>query len=161
MIDTGFLGCNFAYTGTDCGYNVQTKSGNVTQYQAGQTVYSEMASLFYDTLGNKSVVNTAGFGPQPGSGLTNTGAFQNLQADSYWFGLSYAPSSLDAWRFITADGGQQNVGKTSGAYALAVRNGDVLAPSAVPIPAAAWLMVSGIGALGAAARRRKSLAVQA
>lgn len=39
VTDTGTPGCNFAYSGTDCGYNVDTATG-------------EMASMFYDTLGN-------------------------------------------------------------------------------------------------------------
>ncbi len=42
VTDTGTPGCNFAYTGTDCGYNVDTSTG-------------EMASLFYDTLGNMRI----------------------------------------------------------------------------------------------------------
>ncbi len=35
MIDTRERGCEFSYSGTDCGYNVQTISAD------GQTVYSE------------------------------------------------------------------------------------------------------------------------
>jgi hypothetical protein len=42
MTDTGTLGCNFSYGGTDCGYHPDTAS-------------SEMASLFFDTLGNKAL----------------------------------------------------------------------------------------------------------
>jgi hypothetical protein len=41
-----------AFSGTDCGWNVRTTSGS--------TVYSEMASLFFDTLGNKSTKDGLG-----------------------------------------------------------------------------------------------------
>jgi hypothetical protein len=44
VVDTNDPGCDVANFGTDCGYNVQTMSGS--------TVYSEMAHLFYVTLGN-------------------------------------------------------------------------------------------------------------
>jgi hypothetical protein len=156
MIDTGAAGCDLAYVGTDCNYNVQTKSGNKTQFQAGQTVYSEMASLFYDTLGNKGQFNTSG-ALQSGYGLANTGDFQNLRSDSYWSGLEYAPDTGYAWNFSTRYGGQYTGNKPGSLYALAVRDGDVLA---TPIPATAWLMLSGIGVLGAAARRRRCSAVR-
>lgn len=54
IIDTGAPGCDYSNAGnTDCDYNVQFKSGDPTKYQAGQTVYSEMAHLWYVTLGNK------------------------------------------------------------------------------------------------------------
>jgi hypothetical protein len=36
VTDTGTAGCNFASSGTDCGYNVQTKDGS--------TVYSELGT---------------------------------------------------------------------------------------------------------------------
>ena len=41
---------------------------------------------------------------------------------------------------------------------LAVASYTASAPSAVPIPAAAWLMASGLGALGVAARKRRAKA---
>jgi hypothetical protein len=48
MLDTYFPGCDYSYSGgTDCGYNVQTKA-------AGR-VFSEMAHMYYDSLGNKAL----------------------------------------------------------------------------------------------------------
>jgi hypothetical protein len=41
---------------------------------------------------------------------------------------------------------------------IAVTTYSAPAPSAVPIPAAAWLMASGLGALGVAARKRRAKA---
>jgi hypothetical protein len=139
--------------GTDYGYNVRTTSGS--------TVYSEMASLWYDTLGNKSKCppgNASCSGPdypQPDWGLTNTGAFQNLLAYNYWSGLEYAPSTSYAWGFSTAYGQQGDVGKASSLFAMAVRPGDVLVP-AVPEPETYALMLAGLAVVGAAARRRKA-----
>ena len=49
---TGTSGCNFAYTGTDCGYNVNTSTG-------------EMAHMFYTTLGDKAFCTTSGSCPKP------------------------------------------------------------------------------------------------
>jgi len=147
MVDTGAPGCEgIAYTGTDCGYNVQTGS-------AATTVYSEMASLYYDTLGNLGWYDTSGTGPQSGWGLTNTGPFSNFQSSSYWSGLEYAPNTSIAWYFLIGDGAQYNRNKTnSRLYALAVRPGDV---SAVPVPAAVWLFGSGLmGLLGVMRRKR-------
>jgi len=81
FVDTGAPGCDYAYTGTDCGYNVQTTSSGA--------VYSEMASLFYDTLGNKGYFTPAAT-PQAGFGLTNAGPFQNFQNYTYWLDSEYA-----------------------------------------------------------------------
>lgn len=132
MVDTGTSGCNSANTGTDCGYNVKIMSG--------VTVFSEMASLFYDTLGNLAFYDTNGTGPQSGWGLSNTGPFSNLQSFVYWTGLEYEPIPNDAWFFNflngfqgpTNKGFQNDTGTNNLFYALAVRPGDI---SAVPIPA--------------------------
>ncbi len=146
MVDTGTPGCEgIAYTGTDCGYNVQTGS-------AATTVYSEMASLFYDTLGNLADFDTSG-ATQSGSGLSNTGPFSNLWSSYYWSGLEYAPVTSRAWYFRFNNGRQYSFYKTfGGMYALAVRPGDV---STVPVPAAVWLFGSGLmGLLGVMRRKR-------
>ncbi|HLD13726.1 MAG TPA: hypothetical protein VJB18_03320 [Burkholderiales bacterium] len=89
VTDTGTSGCNFAYTGTDCGYNVDTATG-------------EMAHMFYTTLGDKAYYNTSGIAPQAGWGLTNTGPFSNVQSHDYWSATEYAPNTSYAWYFITA-----------------------------------------------------------
>jgi len=144
MVDSGASGCDFAYTGTDCGYNVQTGS-------AATTVYSEMASLFYDTLGNLAYNDTSGAAPQSGWSLTNTGPFSNLQSNYYWSGLEYAPDPGSAWYFRFFDCAQNFQGKARSFYALAVHSGNV---SAVPVPAAVLLFGSGlIGLIGVARRR--------
>jgi hypothetical protein len=140
MTDTGSPGCKFSHGGTDCGYNPATST-------------SEMASLFYDTLGNKSYRNTSGV-PQAGWGLTNTGSFQNMRSEEYWLGTEYAPNSKGAW-FFYFDYGYQNIWvKGSQYYALAVRPGDVLV-SAVPESETYAMLLAGLGLLGAVTRRRK------
>jgi len=138
ITDTGPSGCDNAYSGTDCGYNVDTGSG-------------EMASLFYDTLGNIAYYDTSGNPEQPGWGMSNTGPFTNIQTLNYWSNTEYAPDTGRAWDFRFLDGFQSHIHKWGLFYAWAVRNGDV-AP--IPIPAAAWLFASALGALGWVRRRR-------
>jgi hypothetical protein len=58
---------------TDSGYNISAPG---TVY-AGSTS-SEMAHLYYTSLGNKSYHYFDGSSPQPGYGLINTGPFDNL-----------------------------------------------------------------------------------
>lgn len=154
MIDTGTPGCDIGYAGgTDCGWNVQTKSGDVTKYEAGQTVYSEMAHLFYVTLANKGYYAPGtGIGPQPGWGLSNTGTFQNMQSDGYWSAVAYAPDGSLAWDFGTNYMVQTYNPKTYTFFALAVRSGDV-AP--VPEPGTYALMLAGLTALALARRSRR------
>jgi hypothetical protein len=117
MVDTGLPGCDYAYSGTDCGFNVQT--------QFSTTVFSELAYLFFVTLGNKSSFN-AGGGYQCGICLVNKGDFQNLKIDSYWFGLEYATDPTTAWAFDFRTGYQAHGNKGNAYPALAVRTGDVL-----------------------------------
>jgi PEP-CTERM motif len=148
IVDTGAPGCDRSNAGgTDCGFNVQTKSGSI--------VYSELAHLYYTTLGNKAYCApgsvTCNSAP-PGWGLTNTGNFQNLQSDSYWSGTEYAPDTGSAWYFYTSGGGQSSVYKYFSLYAVAVRPGDVTA--AIPEPETYALMLAGLTALVVVQRRR-------
>jgi len=46
---------------------------------------SEIASLYYSTLGNKAFINTSG-ALQIGYGLSKAGSFENLQSFVYWLG---------------------------------------------------------------------------
>jgi len=143
VIDTGTPGCSSGYTGTDCGYNVDLST-------------SEMAHLYYSTLGNVGYYDT--LGNQTGGAcyiapnfcLTSTGPFSNLQPDRYWTGTVYAlaPGS-NVWLFYFRIGSQlaflQDVASF---YAWAVRPGDIVA-----VPAALWLFGSAMGVFGIVRRR--------
>jgi hypothetical protein len=146
--------------GTDNGYNVRTKSGIATQYQAGQTVYSEMAHLWYSTLGNLAYCTPGDIFCDPaqsGWGMSNNGDFQNLGPDMFWSGLAY--DSDTAWRFDAESGRQGFYSKVEQfeekPYAMAVLDGDVLI-SPIPEPETYALMLAGLAVVGAAARRRKA-----
>lgn len=141
VTDTGSSGCDFAYTGTDCGFNVDLATG-------------EMARMFYGTLGNTAFYNTGGAPTgcpgAPNFCLTNTGPFSNLQPDNYWTGTEYAPATSFAWLFKFSSGNQGSISKSFGIYSWAVRTGDI---AAVPVPGAVWLFGGALTMLGAVRRR--------
>jgi len=140
VIDTGTPGCSSGYTGTDCGYNVDLST-------------SEMAHLYYSTLGNVGYYNTSGSPTGcpggPNYCLTSTGPFSNLQPDYYWSGTVYAPAPGSfAWYFYFGDGSQLTNYQHFAFRAWAVRPGDI-----VPVPAAVWLFGSAMGVFAMVRRR--------
>jgi hypothetical protein len=148
MIDTAAPGCQFGNSGgTDCGFNVQPRSGGIT--------FNEMAHLYYVTLGNlgycavgDEVCSTA----QPGWGLANTGNFQNLDDVHYVYtDLLYPdPRGVFDFSFIY---GHQSFGSRFAIQmdAMVVHAGDV-AP--IPEPQSVAMLVAGLGVLAVAVRRR-------
>lgn len=149
MIGTaGALGCvAVANGGTDCGYNVDPFT-------------SEMAHLFFNTLGNKSAYKTNGEEQHP-YGLMNSGDFLNMKEAPNWLGLSGSGTDSDqAWIFIPSNGAQWLYSKNDRgtAYAMAVHNGDLLA-APVPEPETYAMMLAGLSLLGVMTRRRKQKAV--
>jgi hypothetical protein len=112
----------------------------------GTTAGDELTELFYSELGGTA--NRA---------IPNTATFDNEQANAYWSGTEYASDPRGAWGFFTNGGAQGFDFKNRGYYAWAVSPGQIAAPSAVPIPAAAWLFGSGLVGL-AGMRRRKQQA---
>ncbi len=144
VTDTGTSGCDYAYTGTDCGYNVDLGTG-------------EMARMFYSTLGNTGAYNTSGtLTGCSGGCLTNAGPFSIVPTAIYWSGTAYAPDTGDAWYFDVHTG-QQNSG-TKGASVLrawAVSSGNTL-NAAIPVPPAVWLFGSALGLIGVMRRKISS-----
>ena len=141
VTDTGSSGCNFAYTGTDCGYNVDLATG-------------ELADLWYRALGNTPLYDNSGSGPQAGWGLTNAGPFDNMQSYAYWSGTAYAPGTNRAWLFYTNYCYQRYTYKDRGLYAVAVRSCDAGGcEGTVPVPGTLALL--GLGLAGGAVRRRR------
>jgi hypothetical protein len=143
IVDTGSYGCNFAYSGTDCGYNVQTR--------IGPTVYSEMATLWYDELDNKAIKDTAG-NAQIGGGLRNVGPFLNFPSDYVWSSTSVDIPFYAAFQFSPNNGAQLLVGKVDAIFAVAVLDGDV---GAFNVPAPGTIALLGLGLAGFGAARRK------
>ena len=147
-VDTGTVGCNYGYGGTDCGYNPDSS------VETG----SEMAHLFFRSLGNKSFYVPGTQTLQAGWGLTNTGEFENLHNHyTHWSGVVGPRPGPYAWVFNTFDGSQNygimlhSIYRDSVGSALAVRDGDVVA---VPEPQTWALMLAGLGLVAGIARRR-------
>lgn len=144
--DTGAPGCDFGFSGKDCGYNVNPAS-------------SEMAHLHFTELGNLSRFTTTGTlsgamegGANPNSAQDNTGPFINFQPGYYWSGTEYALYPSEAWSFYPRTGEQDTSNKSFYRYyALAVRPGDV---AAVPEAETYALMLVGLGLVAWHAKRR-------
>ncbi len=143
---------NYSNNGsTNVGLNISEQG---TAY-AGSTV-SEMAHLFYNSLNNKSscdpVASTASSCvSQTGYGLTNTGPFINLQSGEYWTNTDYKPGFATSWVFDFGYGSQGYGSTDNFLFAVAVRSGDV---ASVPVPAAVWLLGSGLLGFFGVARRK-------
>ena len=104
----------------------------------------ELGHMYYAEL-NGAVVGSAVSSSVPGPG-----PFTNLQADGYWSGTEF--DATDAYVLNFGFSGQQAAdNKAIGYFAWAVRDGDV----AVPAPAAAWLLGTGLLVLAGRARRRR------
>jgi hypothetical protein len=103
--DTGAPGCDYDIGGSDCGFNVDTATG-------------ELAHLFYDELGNDSTPKW----PQP----INMGPFYYPAEYFYWYASPYPTIDNAAWVFHFY-GGFQTAMQYGEAYAWAVRDGDVAA----------------------------------
>lgn len=140
---------------TDYGYNISAAG---TAYAGGTG--SEMAHLFYDTLGNlgycKPLSAGSCTGPQGGWGLSNTGPFSNFQPAPYVSATEYGLDITNyAWGFNFGGTYQQNAAKNGPIYGWAVHSGDI-GVAIVPLPAAVWLFGSGLLGLIGIVRRRKA-----
>lgn len=117
---------------------------------------SEMAYMFYNTLGNAGFYDITGTltgCEAPNHCLTNTGPFSNLLSQDYW-SISY--NETRAWYFHFNFGIQSRDLKGAGIYTWVVHSGDVgiaAATTTVPIPAAFWLFGSALAGLFGIARK--------
>ncbi len=139
------------HPGARHGYEGDPDGNGHYTYSAGfNLANSEMGHLFYTELGNLASKHTDGSRPAE-YGLRNTGEFENL-SDEYYY-ISSALYGSFSWTFNMSDGRQVPLSIAStgnDAAALTLRTGQV---SAVPIPAAAWLLGSGL--VGLVGVRRK------
>jgi hypothetical protein len=145
--DVGNDGCTgFSYGGganTDCGFNVDPS-------------LSEMAHMFYVTLGMKSYYTPGtGAANQPGFDQINTGPFNNIRFDRpYWSSHYYYNFYYEErWRFQFV--GRQDTAQVNEiGFAWPVHAGDVGVAMSVPEPESWVLALAGFGIAGLATRRK-------
>lgn len=119
-----------------CGF-----SSNCTSSELGHLYYTELNKVAYPAA-NSGILGTGASSDTSGS----VGPFDNAHTWGYWSGTEYASFAGIAWSFGTSTGGQGQLAKGDSIYGWAVRDGQV---AAVPVPAAVWLMGSGVmGFLG-------------
>ncbi len=111
---------------------------------------SEMAHLYYVTLGNSGYYDTNGVF-QIEFEDKNWGPFSGVVWGEYW--SSTDDGGEGAWLFVMADGWQTTGYNQDDRYTWAVHDGDI---GAVPIPSAVWLFGSGLLGLIGIARRKKT-----
>lgn len=135
---------------TDTGYNI-TGPGSA---HAGSKA-SEMAHLFYNTLGNPSYETLTGANsgvcPGPSYCLKSVGPFSNMKLGIYWTNTASTKFEAQAFNFVTLDGYQGTDPKTNVYYAWAVSAGDI---AAVPEAQTYALMLAGLALVGTVSRRR-------
>lgn len=149
-------GASFQYTvsydgSTDRGFN-------------NLSVTNELSHVFYVGLGNVGLCSAANpTGSNPDTciqnppeqwGLRNTGPFEDLVAGRYWTNVKHSDPDEERAFDLDATFGQMGTGGRTGyKYAWAVIDGDVAGLASVPVPAAAWLLGSGLLALMGLARK--------
>jgi hypothetical protein len=98
--------CDYSETGgTNCGYKPDPAT-------------SEMAHMYYVTLGNKGA-------PDAGYGLANTGPFRAFTAWVYWTDTKYNDPTGEVWSFRWQEGRQQRHKHKFPFFGWAVHDGDV------------------------------------
>lgn len=110
---------------------------------------NEMGYMFYQNL--------SGTDGQPilDSGDPDLTLFPSLQSLLYWTGTEYL-DPISAWIFdFSLGGGGGSEGINTERYTWAVHDGNI-SPSAIPVPAAAWLFGSGLLGLVGIARPKKA-----
>lgn len=121
----------------------QDGSGPCFQYYCD----SQMGHLYFAELGNEAEGRSLNLGP-----FINVASFPAY----YWSDTQFLDNTDKAWLIDARTGYQWHSYKESGVEVTAVRLGDVLV-SQVPEPETYALMLVGLAAVGAAARRRQSV----
>lgn len=153
-INSANFNYNFGYDGsTDWGYNMGAPG---TAY-AGSTA-SELAHLYYVTLGNQGFLTVAGeystCKKNNSDCLVNSGPFINLEHNIYWAGAINELGPYNAMYFGTLSGGQAPTNEgTVAFYVWAVRDGDV---ASIPEPETYAMFLAGLGLIGLIAWRKSA-----
>lgn len=117
---------------SDYGYSISALG---TTY-AGSTG-SELAHMYYNTLGNLAYWDSTGTVVQTGwhNGIPNAGPFSNVVNTVFWSETGYAPNTDDAWSLSFYGGNQWPRDKNLGSSVWAVHDGDIGKSAATPPPA--------------------------
>lgn len=113
---------------------------------------SELGHMFYNNLGNMAG-NPLGNVSFMDSATGNTESFINMQISRYWYEDENQSVDYTAWGFGNSGGYQDYNFTYHSFYAWAVHDGDIGA-SPVPLPAAAYLFLSGLVGLRIAKRKK-------